>query len=184
MIFYVLSVVILLIFLYLIYWIPKKLGYKKVGIILSSVVIGSLFVYSFMFIFGDILFSKSDANRILLEHGFKLEDEFEIISNRESGIGDYSQRFKLKISSEDKKRLEQIIMTSPNYQGYIIGDFNIKDDKPRYVSNDTVFIANYQDSVSYIYEFYKPNKKGIKPIWDKIYIFKFGNSLVYERVLD
>lgn len=175
---------LLLSLLYLIYWIPKHLGYRKIGVLCSATLVVSALAHIILFVFSNVLFSKSDAGRMLAGHGFGLSAGFEILSNEESGIGDYSQRFELKISAEDKSRLERLIMTSQNYRGYIGNGFQIRSTLPRYAEGDTIFMAGYQDSLHYVCEFYQPHEKGFKPVWDKISIPKRGNKLIYERVLD
>lgn len=67
--------------IFLTHWIPKKFGNKKVGLLLSSIIIISIGWFAISVIDDEELFSKNDANDLLREHRFKLEDDFELIDN-------------------------------------------------------------------------------------------------------
>lgn len=168
----------------LLYYVPKKLGYPKIAKYLT--ISYGLLVISFglYFAFEDHFFFKSNAIELLNEHNVVLEDPFKIISNRSGGFLDYSHQFTLSISHSDKEKLINQITSSDNYQEKVNDMFDLRTDKLRYSDNDTTFTANYQNKWNYIYEYYKPNKKGYKPTWDKILISKTKSELTYLRVLD
>ncbi len=176
------SIIVGLIFLA--YWVPKRLGKRKLGLWLSGI-LGTGFLLVFLAtVFEDQMFFKSDARKRLSEHHIELKDDFNLISNESSGFLDYYHVFVLTISSEDKERIKNQILTAGNYQENMPEMFNIRVGKPRYSDRDTSFTANYQDEWDYVYEFYQPNKQGYTPTWDRISISKNENKLTYERILD
>jgi hypothetical protein len=135
-------------------------------------------------VFEDQFFFKSDAKEKLIEHNIELKDDFKIISNESGGLMDYSHQFVLTISPQDKERIIDQIIHSENYQENVEDMFDLRAGKMRYSDKDTLFTANYQDKWNYIYEYYKPNKQGYTPIWDRISVSKIENKLTYERILD
>ncbi len=90
-------------FIYLMYWILKKSGRKKLGTIVSIVLILPFLVLTLYLLFDDLLFSKSDARQLLSEHHITLNDDFKIISNQSGGLRDYTHQFELSISEKDKQ---------------------------------------------------------------------------------
>ena len=170
--------------IFLAYWIPKKYGKRKLGIALA-ILVALIFVTPFLsFMLEDYLFFKSDVTESLNEHGIKLNDDFDLKSNEMTGIGDFYLRFELEISEKDKSKLTEWILESENYKDSIPEMFDIRSDKPRYSDYKQEFIVTYQDKSNYVYEYYKPNRQGYTPTWDRILISKKGNELAYERILD
>lgn len=168
--------------LYLSYWIPKMLGYKRVGVAFASILTIGVLTGFLSFVFEDVLFFRSDAQGRLEEHYFNLSDDFEIVKNEMSGINDFYHLFELKISKEDKERLAQKIRSAENYQDHISETSDIRGGKPRYSDHDTSFTINYKDKCNYIYEYYKPNKKGYKPTWVRISVSKSENRIFYQYI--
>ena len=95
-------------FLFLLYYIGKKLESTRTGIILSASV-GLVFLRCFLYLrFEDQFFSKSNARDLLAENKIELKDDFEIVDHKNDwGIGDFHQRLELKISNEDQLRLSK-----------------------------------------------------------------------------
>lgn len=170
--------------IYLAYWLPKRLGRKKLGLWLSGILTVGLLTLIIATVFEDRFFFKSDALERLKEHNIELKDDFELISNESGGFQDYFHQFRLTISPTDRERLIEQIRTAHNYKEEIQDMFDLRYGKIRHSEIDTVFTANYQDEWYYVYEYYKPNKQGYKPTWDRISISKTENILTYERVLD
>lgn len=165
-------------------WIPKKYGKRKLGIGLALFVALIFATPVLSLVLEDYLFFKSDVTESLDEHGIKLNDNFDLESNKMTGIGDFYHRFKLKISEQDKSRLTEWILESENYNDSVPEMFDIRSDKPRYSNTKQEFKVTYQDKWNYVYEYYKPNKQGYTPTWDRISISKKSNELTYERILD
>lgn len=170
--------------IYLAYWLPKRLGKRKLGLWLSGILTVGLLTLIVATVFEDQFFFKSDAIEKLKEHNVELIDDFKILSNESGGFMDYFHQFRLTISPADKERLIDQIKTADNYEDEVQDMFDLRSGKIRYSDKDTSFTANYQDEWNYIYEYYKPNKQGYTPTWDRISISKTENRLNYERVLD
>jgi hypothetical protein len=170
--------------IYLAYWIPKRLGKKKLGLWLSGILTAGLLTLILANVFEDKFFFKSDVKERLKEHHIELKDDFELVSNKSGGFQDYFHQFRLTISTKDRERLIEQIRTADNYKVEIQEMFDLRYGKIRYSDIDTVFTANYQDEWNFIYEYFKPNKQGYKPTWDRVSISKTENKLTYERVLD
>lgn len=166
------------------YWLPKRLGKRKLGLSLSGILTVGLLTLIIATVFDDQLFFKSDAKEKLREHNIDLVEDFIIVSNESGGFMDYFHQFRLTISPNDKERLIDQIKSADNYQDKIQDMFDLRSGKIKYSNKDTSFTANYQDEWNYIYEYYKPNKQGYTPTWDRISISKTANRLTYERVLD
>lgn len=166
-------------FIYFLYWILKKSGRKKTGIIASIVLIFPFLFFTSYIIFDELFLSKSEAREILKEHQVILHDDFEVTFNQSGGFRDYTHKFELSISEKDKRT-------------FIEG--RIWDDKPderiqihsplvdRY-EGDTLR-ANYTNGKYYIYSMYRPNGKGIAPTFVEISVLKGKNTLTYEEILD
>ena len=170
--------------IYFAYWLPKRLGNKKLGHWLSGILTAGLLFLIIVTIFEDKFFFKSGAKEKLKEHNIELKDDFRIISNESGGFMDYFHQFVLIISPQDRERIIGQIIHSENYKDNVEEMFDLRAGKIRYSDKDTLFTANYQDKWNFIYEFYKPNKQGYTPTWDKILISKTENKLTYIRVLD
>lgn len=170
--------------IYFTYWLPKKLGKKIIGLWLSGILTVGLLILIITTVFDDQFFFKSDAKEKLKEQNVELMDDFKIVSNESGGFMDYFHQFRLTISPADRERLINQIKSADNYQDEVEDMFDLRSGKIRNSDKDTSFTANYQDDWNYIYEFYKPNKQGYTPTWDRISISKTENSLTYERVLD
>ena len=149
---------------FLIFWIPKRLGYPKVGKALALLYSLSLLIFVSLFIFEDYLFTKDDAKELLSEHNIELDKSFKITRNKSGGFKDYSHEFTLEISNADKNKIIKQHTEASNYLESLQSDnFDFRVDKTRYSEIDTSYTTRYQNSKYYIYEYYKPNKKGIKP---------------------
>jgi len=170
--------------IYLAYWLPKRLGKRKLGLWLSGILTVGLLTLIMATVFEDQFFFKADAIEKLKEHNIELLDDFKILSNESGGFMDYFHQFRLTISHADKERLIDQIKSADNYEDEVQDMFDLRSGKIRYSEKDTSFTANYQDEWNYIYEYYKPNKQGYTPTWNRISISKTEDRLSYERVLD
>jgi hypothetical protein len=170
--------------IYLAYWLPKRLGKRKLGLWFSGILTAGLLTLIIATVFEDQFFFKSDAKEKLKEHNMELFDNFKIVSNESGGFMDYFHQFRLTISPADKERLIDQIKSADNYQDEIQDMFDLRSGKIRHNDKDTSFTANYHDEWNYIFEYYKPNNQGYTPTWDRISISKIENRLTYERVLD
>lgn len=180
------SVIILFILIgviYLGYWIPKKMGKPKVGVLISAtLVIGVILIISSI-VFEDYLFFKSDAKEYLAEQKIELKDNFKILNNESGGILDYYHKFELEISEADKNRLIDKITSEQNYVSVLKYSYCTPDKSINRYEGDTIF-ANYQTELTYNTEIYYPNGKGYKPTYKIVSISKKENKLTFEYILD
>lgn len=184
---YILILIVLLLLtigiIYLSYWIPKKYGKKKLGIIISSILIVGTIIFILASIFDDSLFLKSDAKKFLIEQKVELNDDFKIINNKSGGLRDYYHKFELEISDSDKLRIINQIKSSENYKDEINNEFYLPElAKSRY-EGDTLY-ANYQTDWQYKKAVFYPNGKGYTPTYRVISISKEKNELTFEELLD
>ena len=187
--FYIVTFLILLVLIliligiiYLSYWIPKKAGKRKLGIILSRILSIILVIIVLSFIFDDDLYSKSDAENALSEHKIQLIDNFKILSNESGGLRDYYHKFELEISDTDKMRLINQIKSAENFKESIQENFYLPETLNRY--SGKLIKANYEDKFYFKTEYYKPNGNGIAPTYQIISISKTKNILRYENIID
>lgn len=154
-------------FLFLLYYIGKRLESKRTGIILSSSV-GLFFLLCFLYLrFEDQLFTRSNARELLLTNKIELKDDFEIIQNETNfAVGDFHQRFELKISTQDKSLL--------------VSHFKRKTDSINSI------LEKYPNSFQEYHEneegFFKENSSQSEIEKDYIFISKKGQKLIYEVV--
>lgn len=154
-------------FLFLLYYIGKKLESKRTGIILSASV-GLVFLLCFLYLrFEDQFFSKSNARDLLLTNKIELKDDFDIINHKTDwGIGDFHQRLELKISKEDQLRLSK--------------NFKEKSDSINTILKKypNAFREYRENTEGYV----KENSKHSSIEEDYIFISKKENKLIYELV--
>ena len=158
------------------------MGYPKIGVAIAGLLTSPILLITFLIVFEDELFFKSDAKEFLSYHEIELVEDFEIISNKVSGFNDIYHKFELRISQNDKKVLIKKITKAKNYQDTVNKHINIKEDKPRYSNEEIFYTLNYYKDGLYIYEYYKPNKQGIMRIWDKISISSKESKLIFEAL--
>ena len=91
--------------IYLAYWLPKRLGKRKLGLWLAGILTAGLLTIIIATVFEDQFFFKSDVMERLSEHNIELKEDFKIISNESGGIRDYFHQFRLTISPTDRERL-------------------------------------------------------------------------------
>ena len=165
----------------LLYIVPKKLGYPKTGKTLSIIFCVIILTVALMTIFEDQLFFKKDATKLLLEQDITLIDNFEIIENKSmSAIGDYYHTFSLRISPKDKQFIIGQIKGSENFKG-----LNDKIEDLLHTSDNyegKKITQNYEDSLQFIREYFKPNGQGYAPTYRKIEIDKKDNKLTFEDI--
>jgi len=166
---------------YLLYWIPKKLGYPKVGKYLS-ILVGLIFCgITVMTVLEDQLFSKNDARKLLGEQNIYLLDNFEIIGNESSSaIGDYYHTFVLSISAKDKVKIIKEIRNSKNFK--IDKSTETYFDNREDYYNGPKRIKNYETKTQFIRELFEPQGNGYAPNWRKIEIEKQGDKITFEDI--
>jgi hypothetical protein len=160
--------------IFLSYWIPKRLGYKKIGIAISSILtIGLIILIIGEFVIKDYLFFKSDAKTFLSNHSIILNDNFEITYNDTDEMLDAYQRFILEISSADKLRIIESIKSSDN--------FGEKDSVEQ--PENSVRTVNYEDNYAFIRKSTQTFGRGEISIIEIIEVSKDRNSLTCYKYI-
>jgi hypothetical protein len=167
---------------FVVYWIPKKIGYPKIGRILATVV-GLLATIAITYtIFEDQFFFKKDARKFLAEQDIYLTDNFEITENKSmSGIGDYYHKFVLDISEQDKKRIIEHIRKSENFKHANENVTDITNLTDRYFGKKLT--QNYESQGYFVREYFEPSgKQNYAPTYRKIQIDKTESKLTFEDI--
>ena len=184
--FYGLMIIILLLIvsgiIFLSYWIPKRLGYKKLGKIISRILIIGLIIIILSIVFEDLIFFKSNARGFLKTHDIELTDKFKIISNNKSGIRDYSHKFELKISENDKNQTIKQIIDSEGFFKDSTNNFYLPRNIGRY--SEKMIKANYENDWYYRRESYETFTQGHAPCLEIISVSKDDNILIFEQIYD
>jgi len=173
---------------YLLYIIPKKLGYPKTGKYLSIIFGFFIATIAFMMIFEDRLFTKSDAKKLLAEQDIVLANEFILEHNESSwAIGaDYYHTFTLKISKQDRKNAIDKITHSQNFTklGLPVNEmlFMMTGKESYYGTKKT---QNYETESCFVREYFQPSgREGYVPTFRRISISKKENCLVFEDIAE
>ena len=164
--------------LFFIYWIPKKLGYPKVGKYLSIILSIFLVLMVLFWVFQDSFFTKNQARSLLAEHDIILKDDFKILNNKSrSPMADYYHRFRLEISDNDKNQIIERIKKADGFKGINEEKKDLLPNTSDY--NTTRIIQNYEDDVMFVTENYRPNHEGEASVYKRIELEKSENTLVF-----
>lgn len=172
----------------LLYFVPKKFGYPKIGKFLTVIYGLALLYIAFLFIFEDRLFTNNDAKELIEEQNIQLRDKFVLLDNSSSsGIGKYYHTFTLEISKSDKEQAIKEIRNAKDFQanGNMV-DIHI----PLYLrltQGGKYFgpkvIQNYETAYSYVREYFQPYEKpNYAPTFRRISISKTENKLTFEDI--
>ncbi|MDQ7918556.1 hypothetical protein RBU60_13335 [Mesonia sp. MT50] len=186
-VFYILILIVLILFvvgiIYLSYWVPKRFGKKKLGIVISRILIIGTVILILTLFFEDKLFFKSDVKEYLSFQKVELKDDFKLINNESGGLRDYYHKFDLEISNSDRKSIINLIKSAENYQTGINNEFYLPELAKNRYEGDTLY-ANYQTTWAYKKAIFYPNGKGYTPTYRIISIWKEKNELTFEEILD
>ena len=166
---------------FLVYWIPKILGYPKIGKYSAVIVTLIIIIITCFTIFEDDLFSKNDAQSLLAEQSIQIEDDFSIEKNESMySPGDYYHTFTLNITSKDRQRIIGEIKSSSNFNKEKVVEYYSENRIDYYTESKR--IKNYETKDQYIRELFEPRGNGYAPIWRKIRIEKKDNKLIFEDI--
>ena len=169
---------------FLLYFIPKKLGYPKLGKYLTLGFGVIIIAFILADIFKDQLFTKNTAKKLVEEQEILLDDKFDLVHNKSmSGIGDYYHTFTLIISEKDKRNAIEKIKSSADFKKPTepIKDLLYENFENHYFGIKQ--IQNYETKNSFVREYFKPSgKKGYAPTFRRIIIYKEENKLVFEDI--
>lgn len=163
---------------YILYLIPKKLGYPKLGKILSGIFLFLCFSFGIYEIFRDEFFTKNNAKEFLAEQNIILKDDFKIKNNESHyAIGNYYHTFTLSISEKDKQRIIHQIKSSKDYK-------TENDSVNFFLYLEKVnkkIIQNYETDNTYVREYLEPIE-GYAPTFRRISVKKNENELIFEDI--
>ena len=167
--------------LFFIYWIPKKLGYPKVGKFLSIGLFVLLILIILYGVFQDAFFTKNQARELLVKQEIVLNDDFKILNNKTTmNIGSNYHRFRLEISENDKNK---IIEKIKSVEGFISVDEEKLDLYSNLLDLKASKIIQYsEDTEMFLKEFFRPNHEGRPSSYFRIELEKSENTLVYEEI--
>lgn len=168
--------------IYLSYWIPKRMGHRKAGVVISRTLLVATVLGILAIVFSDELFFKSDVEEILARHDIQLKDDFEILSNSSGGLMDYFHTFQLSISERDKEQIISKIRSSDDFTVDTRNRFYLPDKIGRYSS--TTIKANYENDESFKRETYQTFQEGYAPTHEIITVHKGSDRLTFEQVID
>ena len=168
---------------FLLYFVPKRLGYPKTAkyLTLSYGLLAGLLVL--IVVFEDQFFSKDKAKELVQGQQIVLMDKFEIRENKSfSAIGDYYHTFTLKISQRDNRNAVLKIKSASNYKA-----LNANVDKTLYLSGQRYFgtkiTQNYETQTAYVREYFQPSgRQGYAPTFRRISINKATMQLKFEDI--
>ena len=167
---------------YLIYWVLKRIGFRKTGIALSSTIATIFSLLLISTLFEDQLFFKRDALKLLDGHNIHLQDDFEIRNNKSMwAMGDSYHTFTLHISENDKNSIGTTIRHSVNFQNIVIPSPLITIAPDRHFGKRLT--QNYETQSEFVRELFEPSgKKGYAPTYQIVKINKSSNRLVFEDI--
>jgi hypothetical protein len=169
---------------FLLYFIPKKLGYPKLGKYLTFGFGCIIILFVLAEVFGDQLFTKNAAKKLIEEQEILLNDNFELTHNKSmSGIGDYYHTFTLIISDNDEKNAIEKIKKSVDFKkiNEPIKDLLFENRNNYYFGEKQT--QNYETENSFVREYFKPSgKENYAPTFRRIIIYKGENKLVFEDI--
>ncbi len=173
------GLIILFIFLILgigvfIYSKKKK---SKIGLIISSLLLLLVTLILFTNNIDELSISKKDIVSDLKHIDIELGDDFEIISNKVTGMPDRIQETEINISKKDKDKIINEIRNSPNF---------INDAKE--LANETQSLSTSDKIFNFEYPIFYSRETFIKidnfPTRFFVSINKKNNTLLFQKIED
>jgi hypothetical protein len=162
------------------YFVLKHYGYKKTGIAVSLFFALIVLIPFFATVFESQLYFKSDSKKDLEVAGIVLKDDFEITLSDIFGMEDYYQITKLKISSNDRDRIIQQIITKKNF--VVLKENNGAHNLQMYEDSHKI-IWYYKANNDYVIETYE-KKSGYSPFKLTLTVNKQTNILDLTVIQD
>lgn len=165
------------------YFILKKSGKKKMGVVVSAVLASIVIIPLLLIGLDGRFYNKTDAKEDLKLANLKLNDDFEIISNKVTGIPERFQYTKLKLSKKDRNRIISEIKKGVNFK---------KSSKTRILRNEmwdenavrnNVVFTDYLWNNEFIRESYY-RQGDFVPILMIVSLRENSDTLRFERIED
>lgn len=171
-------VIIFIILSPFVYFFFKKTEKEKTGLILAIFFVIIAIIPILFLTFESKFYFKSDVIKDLKIVEVTLNDNFEIIENKITGLPEYYQTTKLEISQKDKERIINEIRNSPDF--FVYDNYNFLKDLNKNKESSTI-IANYSFWGKYIKESYE-KKNGFAPVSVMVILNEKSNNLEIRRI--
>ncbi len=165
------------------FFVFKKKGYIKTGIIVSTILALIVLIPIFSMIFESELYFKSNAKEDLKQIDVVLQNDFDIVSNEIVGLNKYYQITYLKISKEDRNRIINDIRKSNGFKIFTSKDSTLATtilNSENWRANKTE-VWNYQIGEEFIKEYYH-KREGYVAISITIKLKTNSDSLIINRI--
>ncbi len=168
---------------WLLFFIPKKLGYPKLAKYLLLTYCLAVITVALLLIFEDQLFTRNEAKELVETHTIKLQDKFEIINNSSSfSPGNYHHIFTLKISARDDYRAKQIIKNAAKLNPKKISMDSLVLSPENHYFGPKVEHAYETEDVFISEHFHPSGQQRYAPLYTTIAVRKTENTLIFEDI--
>jgi hypothetical protein len=174
-------ILLLLILSPIIFFIFRKNGKTKIGLLISGVII--FFCISFLFTntIASFSFSQSDVEKDLDYANIELIEDFEILNNEVTGMPERFQKTTLKITENDKIRLIREIENGKDFDIRKSSCVFLCFEYPKELESNKSYFVNYKFNEEYVRESYF-KKDDYVPIIMVVSLSLESNKLEYERI--
>ena len=174
-------ILLLLILSPFIFFIFRKNGKTKIGIIISGIIV--LVCVSFLFTntIASFSHSRTDVKKDLKYANIELLEDFEILKNEVTGMPERFQKTILKITENDKDRLISEIENGEKFKIRKNSCVFLCYDYPNELVSNKSYFVNYKFNDEYIRESYFKKDEYV-PIIMVVSLSMESNKLEYERI--
>jgi len=163
------------------YFILRKLGKKKLGIIIATILALIVIIPLLSSVFEGTLYNKTDAIDDLKLANLKLDDNFEIISNKVTGMPQRFQFTKIKLTKKDKNRIISEIINGKDFKKTNETDLLYTEMWNEKSVRNKVVYTNYLFGTEYTRESYFRENDYV-PIHTTVTLREDSDTLDLERI--
>lgn len=167
--------------LFILFWLPKKLGYPLIGKILAFSTLAATAIFILYQIFINDIFEKSSIKANLKENEIILNDYFKILEDKKDSLEGYYFFVDMKISDNDKNRILSEISKAKGFK--IITEKNQLIENPNDFEINEKVTLNYKEGQLFTRKSYI-NVINEALIFDVISINESNNILTFKRFTD
>ena len=165
------------------YYILNKNGKRKAGIITATVLALIVLVPLFSIATAGEFYTKSAAKDDLKLANLKLNDDFEIISNKVEGMPERFQYTKLKLTKNDRNRIITEIKNGVNFKNSSETEILKEEMWSEKSKRNTIVYTDYFYNNDYVRESYY-RKDDYVPILMTVYLNENSDTLTLSRIED
>jgi len=174
-------ILVLLISAPIIFFILRKKGKQRLGLFISGFIIIFCFALIFMNKIDSFTHTKSDVKEDLKLAKIEVLNDFEILSNKVTGMPERYQETKLKISKEDTERIIKEIKNGENFK--ISSTTQLLRNQMWNGLRNKIVSTDYKFDDFFVRESYY-RKNDYVPILTIVMVDKKNNTIMYERIED